>query len=114
MFCPPSHTSPLTCVPGIVSCILFMQRSRVDLPHPEGPMIAVTCASGTSSARAARCSAASVRAAAVAGAGDVAGRDTDDEDEGNEDERAGPGLGPPVVVRAVRIDEDLERKRSDR
>jgi len=35
-------TSPFTCAPGITSCIRFRVRRNVDLPHPEGPMKAVT------------------------------------------------------------------------
>src|ERR1700686_3225862 len=38
---------PSTRVLGAVSCIRLMQRSNVDLPHPEGPMIAVTACCGT-------------------------------------------------------------------
>ena len=40
---PSKRTSPSTRAPGTVSCIRFRQRSSVDLPHPDGPMIAVTC-----------------------------------------------------------------------
>src|SRR6185503_7523764 len=45
---PSSKTRPLTRAPGIVSCIRFRQRRNVDLPQPEGPMIAVTVRSSTS------------------------------------------------------------------
>src|SRR5215217_1610359 len=37
-----SSTSPSTIAPCTVSCILFRQRSMVDLPQPEGPITAVT------------------------------------------------------------------------
>src|SRR5215213_7963762 len=40
---PLSITRPATRASGTVSCIRLRQRSRVDLPHPDGPMIAVTC-----------------------------------------------------------------------
>jgi hypothetical protein len=33
---------PFTTVPGIVSFIRFRQRKKVDLPHPDGPIKAVT------------------------------------------------------------------------
>ena len=35
-------------VPGTVSCMRFRQRTKVDLPHPDGPMMAVTARSGRS------------------------------------------------------------------
>ena len=35
-------TSPFTCPPGMTSCIRFRVRRKVDLPHPLGPMSAVT------------------------------------------------------------------------
>ncbi len=33
--------------PGTTSCMRFRQRTKVDLPQPEGPMTAVTCFSAT-------------------------------------------------------------------
>ena len=35
-------TLPSTRAPGMTSCIRFSDRSKVDLPHPDGPMNAVT------------------------------------------------------------------------
>src|SRR4051794_33356766 len=49
MSCPRKSTSPSTRASGIVSCIRFRHRSSVDLPHPDGPMIAVTSFDGKSS-----------------------------------------------------------------
>src|SRR5919202_6808053 len=46
MSCPSRSTRPLTRAPGTVSCIRLRQRSSVDLPHPEGPMTAVTARDG--------------------------------------------------------------------
>src|SRR5918999_1864970 len=136
MFCPASQTSPRTRAPGIVSCMRFRQRSRVDFPQPDGPMIAVTWRSCASSetpriacvgpnhassptvrmvgATAAAPLTRSVSAAAIARAGDVTRDDADDEDEADEDERSRPGLGPPLVVGAICIDEDLQWKGGDR
>ena len=37
-----SSTSPSARAPGISSCMRLMQRTSVDLPQPDGPMIAVT------------------------------------------------------------------------
>src|SRR3954464_14844459 len=42
MSCPSRMTRPLTRAPGTVSCIRLRQRRKVDLPHPDGPMTAVT------------------------------------------------------------------------
>src|SRR6185437_10961720 len=39
---PSSMTRPATRAVGTVSCIRLRQRRKVDLPHPDGPMIAVT------------------------------------------------------------------------
>src|SRR5216110_2541350 len=52
-----SKTSPVVLAHGINSCIRLRQRSRVLLPHPDGPMIAVTVFAGNSSdtSRTARC-----------------------------------------------------------
>src|SRR6185437_14424752 len=45
---PSKRTSPSTRAPGTVSCIRFRHRKRVDLPQPDGPMIAVTSPARTS------------------------------------------------------------------
>src|SRR6478609_8836753 len=44
---PSNRTSPSTLAPGTVSCMRLRQRRSVDLPQPDGPMIAVTCPAGT-------------------------------------------------------------------
>src|SRR6266581_4775158 len=49
MSSPSKGTFPSALVLGIVSCIRFRHRIRVDLPQPEGPMIAVTACSSISS-----------------------------------------------------------------
>ena len=41
--------SPVTVALGMVSFIRLMQRRKVDLPQPEGPMKAVTRFAGMSS-----------------------------------------------------------------
>src|SRR5437879_12219105 len=45
MSSPLSRTFPSTLALGIVSCIRFRQRINVDLPQPDGPMIAETARS---------------------------------------------------------------------
>jgi len=43
-----SSTPPSARAPGISSCMRLMHRTTVDLPEPEGPMIAVTSFGGNS------------------------------------------------------------------
>src|SRR3954467_15761704 len=43
----PTCTLPATFASGTVSCMRFRQRTYVDLPHPEGPMTAVTWLAST-------------------------------------------------------------------
>src|SRR6476659_3634691 len=143
MFRPWNITVPSTRASGMVSCIRLRQRSSVDLPHPDGPMIAVTslagndsetsrtacvepkyafnarvsiagavvsCAAGAEATRAT----ASVIRAAVARAHGEPGQDADHEHERDQHERPRPCLRVPLVVRADRVDELLQRERGDR
>src|SRR6266545_6318045 len=124
MFTLSSSTSPLTVAPGVSSCIRLRQRSRVDLPQPEGPMMAVTVCAGNSSdtSRTARCCpnsavrcAASSRSRVLADAtialpGDPAGRQRDHEDKPHQYQRRCPGEAMPLVERAGRVDVNLERE----
>ncbi len=43
---PSSSIVPVVRAPGISSCMRFRQRSSVDLPQPDGPIIAVTWLAG--------------------------------------------------------------------
>src|SRR5688572_15971524 len=126
-------TRPLTRAVGTVSCMRLMQRSSVDLPHPDGPMIAVTwrsrkssdtsrtaCTSpnhastdSTPTRRAATVSAASLSSVAATGeppSSGEPGSEADDEDEGDEDERSGPRERVLFLVGADRIGEYLQGK----
>src|SRR5216117_1597159 len=119
-----SSTSPSTLAPGVSSCIRFRQRSMVLLPHPDGPMIAVTVFAGNSSdtSRTARCcpnSAVSFTVssrsrvladAAIALPRDPAGGERDDQHESHQHERGRPRDPLPVIVRAGRIHVDLQRQ----
>src|SRR2546421_10074109 len=49
MSSPFSRTSPAIFAEGIVSCMRLRIRMNVDLPHPEGPINAVTVACGIGS-----------------------------------------------------------------
>src|SRR5688572_24705692 len=131
-----NRTFPSARASGMVSCRRLRQRRNVDLPHPEGPMIAVTSRSRSgmetlrmaadapkyavrpSASRRARPLSGERRSVAGAGADfrsrDKAGSDTDDKDHTDEDEGAGPGEPMPFVVRTDCIGKDLQRKRSDR
>src|SRR6266487_2050040 len=123
-----SNTSPWTLAPAVNSCIRFRQRSMVLLPHPDGPMIAVTVCAGNSSdtSRTARCCPniavrcdASSRSRVLADAtialpGHPAGGEGDDEHEPHEHERGGPGQAMPLLERAGRIHVDLQRQRLHR
>src|SRR5277367_4077588 len=40
MLLPSRVTSPVAVAPGTTSCIRLRHRTSVDLPHPDGPMIA--------------------------------------------------------------------------
>src|SRR6266576_7360819 len=118
-----SRTAPLTAAPGVNSCMRFRQRSKVLLPQPDGPMIAVTVCAGNNSdtshtARccpniAVRCDASSrsrvLADATIALAGHPAGGEGDDEHEPHEHERGGPGQAMPLFERAGRIHVDLQR-----
>src|SRR3989442_15586126 len=48
MSSPLRRTLPSTLALGIVSCMRFRQRINVDLPQPDGPMIAETACSSKS------------------------------------------------------------------
>src|SRR5260221_5289269 len=123
-----SNTSPWTLAPAANSCMGFRQRSMVLLPHPDGPMIAVTVWAGTSSdtSRTARCCPniavrwdASSRSrvladATIALAGHPAGGEGDDEHEPHKHERGGPGQAMPLLEGAGRVHVDLQRQRLHR
>src|SRR5512143_2768676 len=136
---PSNRTSPSTRAPGIVSCIRLRQRSSVDLPQPDGPMMDVTSPDWTpnDTSRTTRDapkyassdSAATHAGAAASGTGtsrsiaaaesearprDESGRDADDEDESEEDERSSPGLCVLVFIGRDGIGVDLHRQRGDR
>src|SRR6266581_8603575 len=44
---PSTSTVPVTRASGTSSCMRLRQRTKVDLPHPEGPIIAVTVCGST-------------------------------------------------------------------
>src|SRR6266516_304477 len=125
MFTLSSNTSPLTVAPGVSSCIRLRQRSSVDLPQPDGPMMAVTICAGNKSdaSRTASCCpnsavtcAASSRSRVLADTtialpGDPAGRQRDHEDKPHQHERRRPGQAMPLVERAGRVHVDLQRER---
>src|SRR5258708_26437225 len=117
-----SNTLPVTLAPGVNSCMRFRQRSMVLLPHPDGPMIAVTVCAGNSSdtSRTARCCPniavrcdASSRSRVLADAtialpGHPAGCEGDAEHQPHEHERRRPAQAMPLFEGTSRIHRDLE------
>src|SRR5438445_9696067 len=103
-----SRTWPDTRAPATTSCSRLSDRRNVDLPQPEGPMMAVTCLGSTvmlTSARARnepnqalrpstsmRLAIAGSRSGKPVAAGQEAG--DDGEQEHDEDQRKGTGPGP--------------------
>src|SRR5947209_16949254 len=128
MSSPSSEMSPVTRADGIVSFIRLRQRRNVDLPHPDGPMSAVTRRSPMSSETRSRASVlpyrtmrSRTRILADVDASEASeeaismisfsglrrapaseGQTSDDvgtEDEHKQHERGGPCLAVPVLVR---------------
>src|SRR2546427_11552963 len=102
----------------------FKQRSIVLLPHPDGPMTAVTVCAGNRidtslttarrpyravSRTASSCSRASA-GGAMAGAQRPAGGDGEEQHEAHEHECRRPRQAVPLVERPGRVREDLERQ----
>src|SRR5260370_41423094 len=106
-----SRTLPVTQPPSDSSCIRFRQRKNVLLPHPEGPMIAVTVCAGkrmdTSRTAAVRSNSAVSRTvsrrsrtlapAAIPLLRHPAGDHGEDEHEGHQDEGSGPRNTVPLL-----------------
>src|SRR5467141_5174078 len=118
-----SNTAPLTAAPGVNSCMRFRQRSRVLLPQPEGPMIAVTVFAGNRSetSRTARsCPNSAVRCAVssrsrvladatIALPRDPAGGQRNHEHEPHQHERGCPREPVPLIEWPRGVHVDLER-----
>src|SRR5207244_5497774 len=106
MSSPSSRILPSTLAPGTTSCVRLMARRNVDLPQPDGPIIAVTCLGSMAMLTSARACAApyqalspstSMRLAmAVSGsgkpvaAGEESGGDGEDKDDHDKRQSAGP------------------------
>src|SRR5438094_9314235 len=120
-----SRTSPCTLAPGVSSCMRFRQRSSVLLPHPEGPMIAVTVCAGNKSdtSRTARCCPKSAVRCAVSrrslvladatipGPRYPAGGERNHQHERHEQQSRGPRQAVPFVEWTGRVYVDLQRQR---
>src|SRR6266705_3362797 len=122
MSSPSSSTVPVTQPPPDSSCMRFRQRSRVLLPHPDGPITAVTVRGGKSIEtsfttargpnRAVRRTASTCRRASAGGAmalpdGPPGGKG-DEQHERHQHERRSPGEPVPLLERARGVGEDLE------
>src|SRR2546425_1816789 len=121
--CPSSSTLPVIQPPSDSSCMRFRQRRNVVLPHPDGPINAVTVCLGnridTSLTTARRPYSAVSRAvwscsrASAGGAMTLpdrpAGGEGKKQDQSHQHERRGPGEAVPLVERSGGVDVDLER-----
>src|SRR3989449_11561169 len=111
MSSPSSSTRPVIQPPSESSCMRFRQRKNVVLPHPDGPISAVTVWVGnridTSLTTARRpysavsrtvssCRRASA-GCAMAGSQGPAGREGEDQDETHQHQRRGPGEAGAIV-----------------
>src|SRR5438132_600539 len=124
MSAPSSSTRPVTHPPTDSSCIRLRHRSRVLLPHPDGPMMAVTVWAGnridTSVSTARGPNSAVSRAASTGGRASAggamtlryraAGGEGEHEHERHQHERGRPGEAVPLVERTGRVHVDLQRQ----
>src|SRR5712691_11330520 len=121
---PSSSTLPVIQPPSDSSCMRFRQRRNVVLPHPDGPINAVTVCLGkrmdTSFTAARRpysavsrtvwsCSRASA-GGAMALPDRPAGGEGEEQHESHQHERRGPGETVPLVEWPGSVDVDLERQ----
>src|SRR5215469_11920180 len=123
---PSRSTCPVAQPPSDSSCIRLRHRRNVLLPHPEGPMMAVTVWRGKgrltsrtitfrlNSAERRRVSSCTRVSGAIPLAGGPAGRQREGEHEGHEDEGRGPRQTVPVLEGPGGVGEDLERERLHR
>src|SRR5437762_173489 len=124
MSCPSSRIVPVTQPPSDSSCMRLRQRRKVLLPHPDGPITAVTvrlgnmtdtsCTTARRPNRAVRRTASSCRRASAGGGGATTlpdgptGREGEEQHERHEHERRGPREPVPLLERPGRVGEDLE------
>src|SRR5260370_39598709 len=120
---PSSNTRPVTDPPSASSCIRFRHRSSVVLPHPEGPISAVTVRAGkrivtsfTTARRPYSAVSRTVSSSNRASAGCAialpqcpARGQREHEHETHQDERRGPCQPVPLLERPGGIYVDLQR-----
>src|SRR5215510_9266653 len=126
---PSTRTLPATRAPGTTSCIRLRHRMKVDLPQPDGPMIAVTALGAIVTpiprstwalpnhalrSRTTIPSAMFLSYPRDAAARCHARRQAYHENQGDQHERPRPRLAVPVVIGRDRVRKDLERQRRDR
>src|SRR5437879_12134150 len=124
MSAPSSSTRPVTQPPSDSSCMRFRHRRNVLLPHPDGPMTAVTVCAGkiiVTSFRTARRPNRAVRRtvssrsrASAGGAMTLpdgpAGRDAEQQPQAHEPEGPGPRDAVPPLERPLGVLVDLVRQ----
>src|SRR6266576_1035220 len=130
MSSPSSRTVPVTQPPSESSCMRLRQRRNVLLPHPDGPITAVTvrlgnmtdtsCTTARRPNRAVRRTASSWQRASAGGGGATtfpdgpAGREGEEQHERHEHQRRRPGEPVPLLEGTGCVGEDLERQRLHR
>src|ERR1041384_6450423 len=119
-----SSTLPVIQPPSDSSCIRFRQRRNVVLPHPDGPINAVTVCLGkridtslTTARRPYSAVSRTVWSCSRASAGGAttlpnrpAGGKGEEQHEPHQHERCGPGQAVPLVERAGGVHVNLERQ----
>src|SRR2546426_1053570 len=125
MSSPSSSTLPVIQPPSESSCMRFRQRRNVVLPHPDGPINAVTVCRGnmsdtsfTTARRPYRAVSRAVSSWSRASAGGAmtlpnrpAGGEGEEQHESHQHERRRPGETVPLVERPGGVHVDLERQR---
>src|SRR6476660_8169742 len=123
MSCPSSSTRPRTVARSESSCMRLRQRRNVLLPHPDGPMMAVTVLAGNAREmfltaavlpkNAERYCAASLvgrSAGSIASTRDPARGHAEHKYESHQDQCGRPREPMPFVVRTGGVHEDLQRQ----
>src|SRR2546427_6405041 len=125
MSSPSSSTLPVIQPPSESSCMRFRQRRNVVLPHPDGPINAVTVCRGnmsdtsfTAARRPYSAVSRAVSSCSRASAGGAmtlpnrpAGGEGEEQHESHQHERRRPGETVPLVERPGGVHVDLERQR---
>src|SRR5579872_933356 len=122
------RTLPVARASGTVSCMRFRQRTKVDLPHPDGPMTAVAWLAATVMLMSYKAwvlpnqafslstwiptPIVSVRSLEHTAAGHKSHGADRSNNQHNQDQRSRPGLTVPLIKGRDRVSENLQGERS--